>query len=134
MAHSSVASLDTNVLLRLTLGDVPEQTKKAEVFITAHDTLHIADAALYEMVYVLEKNYQMVREDVATNILAIIRNPKYNCNRIVFEQALPVYVAAPKVSFIDCLLASYADINHTTPLTTFDQALHKVHPTHTELL
>jgi len=48
-------SLDTNCLLRWLLGDVPEHTAIITAIINSEKNLAVADAALIEMVFVLEK-------------------------------------------------------------------------------
>lgn len=127
------ASLDTNILLRLLLNDVPEQTKKAELFVKKHHC-HISDLALTETVFVLEKIYLMPRENIADNITAIIRNASFSCNAIAFEKALPIYKNKKSVSINDCLLTTYAELNNATPLVTFDKDLNKAYPKVTSLL
>lgn len=118
-------SLDTNVLLRLILDDVPEQSIKVEKLLEGGKVFEIADAAIFEMIYVLEKLYEINREQVAKSVLAIVRNTKFNCNRRLFELIMPLYVQEPKLSIIDCALNQYAQINNATPLFTFDIALHE---------
>jgi predicted nucleic-acid-binding protein len=128
------AALDTNILLRLTLGDVPEQTKAVEKILTEHNSFHVADVAIFEMVFVLEKVYRLPRTQVAKSVLAIVRNPSFNCNQRLFELTLPLYVAETKLSIIDCALTKYAELSGTTPLLTFDVALATSCPEHTKLL
>ncbi len=121
-------SLDTNILLRLILADVPAQSIAVEKLIAQGNDFEIADAALFEMIYVLEKLYKMNREQVSKSILTIIRNTKFNCNRKLFELIMPLYVQAVKLSIIDCALIHYAQLNNVTPLFTFDIALTKICP------
>lgn len=130
--NKNAVSIDTNILLRMIFDDVPEQTKIAEKWIDEH-TCHVADLALTETVFVLEKVYKMSRSDISINILAIIRNQNFNCNRIVFEMSLPIYTKNPSVSINDCLLATYAEMQKATPLYTFDKKLTKVYTESTKL-
>jgi len=132
-AKLPVASLDTNIILRLLLNDVPAHTKLAEQFVDTH-TCHVADLALTEVIFVLEKIYHMPRAHIVENIYAVIRNPKLRCNRVLFETALPTYQDTKQVSINDCLLVAYATLDHTTPLATFDKKLTKQYPTDTALL
>ena len=131
--NKKVVSVDTNIMLRLLLNDVPEQTKKAEGLVAGH-ICQVADLALTETVFVLEKIYNMSREDVAANIYTIIRNPHFNCNRAIFEKVLPIYEANTSVSINDCLLATYADKTKALPLYTFDKKLTIAYPNCTKLL
>lgn len=118
-------SLDTNILLRLILEDVPEQSLAVEKLLENGKVFEVADAALFEMVFVLEKLYRINREQVAKSVLAIVRNTKFNCNRKLFELIMPLYVQEAKLSIIDCALTHYAKLNNATPLFTFDIALNK---------
>jgi predicted nucleic-acid-binding protein len=118
-------SLDTNILLRLILEDVPEQSIAVEKLLAEGKVFEVADAALFEMIYVLEKLYKINREQVAKSVLAIARNTKFNCNRKLFELTMPLYVQESKLSIIDCALTHYAKLNNATPLFTFDIALQK---------
>ena len=134
MAKTKAASLDTNTLLRLVLGDLPEQTNMVEDLIKRSQVLHVADVALIEMVFVLEKIYSFSRADVVTSVQAIIRHPKINANRKLFERVLPDYLEKPKLSIVDCALVHYATLTDATPLFTFDKALAASHPTTVTLL
>ena len=127
-------SLDTNVLLRLALEDLPEQTAAIEKLLSTGTTFEVADAALFEMVYVLERVYRLPRLDVVENMLSIIRNKQFNCNRKLFELILPFYLAHSKLSIVDCALTQYAELNNASPLYTFDQALAKAIPDTVQLL
>lgn len=121
-------SLDTNILLRLILDDVPEQSVVVENLLKNGKVFDIADASLFEMVYVLEKLYKINREQVAKTVLTLVRNNKFNCNRKLFELTMPMYIKEPKLSIIDCALTNYAKLNSATPLFTFDVALSKSCP------
>lgn len=51
-----------------------------------------------------------------------------NCNRQLFEVALPLYQSHTSLSFVDCCLAGYAVLGDSTPLYAFDKALAKKLP------
>jgi len=55
-------SLDTNCLLRWLLGDIPEQTASVTAFINSGKSVVVADVALIETVFVLEKIKKISRE------------------------------------------------------------------------
>ena len=119
-----VGSLDTNIILRLLVGDVPSQTALAEQLIDATDgQLAVADLAVIELEYVLRVNYKFTRAEIADLIEGFLLNPKINSNKSLFAAALPLYLAQPKQSLTDCLLAMYADLNQALPLWTFDKKL-----------
>ncbi len=125
MASRKQGSLDTNLLLRLVLGDIPMQTKAVETLL-ASGVFDVSDIAIVEMVFVLEKIYRLPRPLVAENIAIIIRHPSINSNRKLFALTLPLYIAQPKLSIVDCTLLMYAELNKAAPLYTFDADLAKI--------
>jgi predicted nucleic-acid-binding protein len=126
MAHKASGSLDTNALLRLTLGDVLSHAQAVKKLLLRSTRLEVADATLLECVFVMEKVYSLPRTQIERNILSIVRHPKIYCNRTLFERVMPVYVKYTKLSIVDCTLAEYATQNGATPLYTFDKDLTKI--------
>lgn len=60
---------------------------------------------------------------VAEAVLGLMSMSRINCNKILFEAALPPYVLHPKLSFEACCLASHAGLDDAGPLWTFDKKL-----------
>ena len=121
---SFAGSLDANVLLRLLLNDVPEQHKAAlELFNGATNQLVVADTAIIEAVFVLCRAYDFTRLQAVDAIEGLMKLPKLNLNRELFEIALPLFVKRSGLSFEDCCLATYAKLNSAGPLWTFDKKL-----------
>jgi predicted nucleic-acid-binding protein len=115
---------DTNCLLRLILGDIPAQTERVEALLkTSKSHVHVADLAVAEVVWVLESVYSLDRKDIAEAVNMIIRHPKINSNRVLFERVMPDYASKPAVSFVDICLANYAHLNDGSRLFTFDKKL-----------
>ncbi len=125
MAKSKNGSLDTNLLLRLVLGDVPHQTEAVEKLLEQGGIFEVTDIAIFEMIFVLEKIYKLPRSKVSENIQSIINHPSISCNRRLFAISLPLYIDNPKLSIVDCGLAKYAELNKATPLYTFNVNLAK---------
>lgn len=123
--NKSAGSLDTNILLRLLLDDVALHTKAAEALLGKGKRFEVADAAIIEMIFVLEKVYQFTREDILENVYVITRSEQFICNRTLFESALPLYLAQAKLSIMDCVLLTYARLNNALPFWTFDKDLIK---------
>ena len=118
-------SVDTNILLRYALHDVPEQSKLIEIMLTSGASLVVEDAALLEMMYALEKLYEMERDAVCDNVRAVIHNDAFMCNSIFFEKMLVLYENENKLSIIDCALLEYARASGALPLKTFDKDMIK---------
>lgn len=129
MMNKAGGSLDTNVLLRLLLRDIPDQHKAAlKLFKEATSPLAVADAALLESVYVLTKHYEYTRSQTVEILSGLLSLAKINCNRQLFMKAFPVYLKRPSLSFVDCCLAVYAELNQAEPLWTFDRKLARQMP------
>jgi len=126
MAFNTHESLDTNIILRLVLGDVPEECMKIQkMFMRRGVVYDVADLAITEAVYVMQSNYNLSRERIVDGIQRLSLFPGMNYNQTLFERALPMYAKYPKLSFNDCCLAGYAVLNGAEPLWTFDQELAK---------
>lgn len=117
-------SLDANVLLRLLLNDVPGQNMAATKLLQdAGGQFAVADTAVIEIVFVLERHYEFSRTQIAEAIEGLMSLPEINCNRGLFVAALPLFIKHSALSFEDCCLAKYAELNDAKPLWTFDQKL-----------
>jgi Predicted nucleic-acid-binding protein, contains PIN domain len=123
MFGNDMPSLDTNCLLRWLLADVPEQTTIIANVINSEKDLAVADAALIEMVFVLEKIKKISRETIEKAVLAIFEKDNIQCNRGLFIETLSVYTRYPKLSFVDCYLDVFARSTETAPLLTFDKKM-----------
>lgn len=119
----TAASVDTSVLMRLVLRDMPSQYSQATKLVQSSKSLHVSDMALLEMAYALRHYYEFDRQTVADAINGVLNEPRFNCNRALFDNALPLYVKYPKLSLADCCLASYAMFNDAEPLWTFDKKM-----------
>jgi predicted nucleic-acid-binding protein len=123
-------SLDTNILLRFILADLPEQYAAANtLFADGKEKFVVADIVFAEIVWILQGPvYKMDRDLIAAAIKSCLKVNQINCNRMMLESALDRFVAYPKISFIDACLATYAELNEDTPLLTFDKQLAKALP------
>lgn len=117
-------SLDTNALLRLLLNDVAQQHEAAKKLLRkASSQLAVADIAVIELVFVLERYYGFSRQQVSEAVTGLILLKEISCNRMLFEKVLPLYLSHSALSFEDCCLSTYAAINEAEPLWTFDKKL-----------
>ena len=129
----TAASLDTNCIVHCFVEDVTAQTIAIHKLLADGNTYGIADVALIEAVFVLEKQYQFSRSLVVEFIGTIVNMRQVNCNRPLFRTALKLYEANKSESIIDCCLAVYANLTDATPLLTFDKSAAK-HLPDTKLL
>ncbi len=117
-------SLDTNTLLRLLLNDIPEQHKAIKKLVSqARGQFNVADTAIIELAFVLERHYDFSRQQVKEAITGLTQLKEISCNHILCDHALLLYIAHPALSFEDCCLSSYAALNQAEPLWTFDKKL-----------
>jgi len=65
----------------------------------------------------------MSRTDIAYAILEVLDLDSITASRDVVTQTCATYRAHPKLSFVDCYLASQAAQVSATPLFTFDHVL-----------
>lgn len=130
MAVKLHESIDTNIILRTILGDVPEQCLRIQDLFMRHDVIYeIADLALEEVVYVLQESYNWSRRNIVEAVQATLEMAHFNYNEPLFSAVFPMYVSHPKLSFNDCCLAVYAKLNGAEPLWTFDKNLARQSPT-----
>ena len=118
--------LDTNVVIRYLVQDDPNQSKRAnqaiEKWKEAGETLWICQITLCEICWVLERCYQLSREElvsVLTNLLQT-RHLQIERDDLVW-QALRDFEKNTKVGFPDCLIGrqnAYHECIHTF---TFDK-------------
>lgn len=120
---NSTPSIDTNIILRLLLDDVPAQREAVLGLLARYNAVEVADLAITETVFVLERVLEVPREEVVAVLRSLLANQHMRLNRVLLEHVIPEYLAHPAVSFNDCCLAAYAELNGATPLFTFDKNL-----------
>jgi len=122
-------AVDTNVLLRLILRDVPEQCLKVQDLLLRQKACYdVADLAVEEVVYVLQKGFGWTRAGIVEALRSVLDLSWFDYNRALFTRVFPLYLEHPGLSFNDCCLAVYAELNQTEPLWTLDQDLAKQVP------
>ena len=116
-------SLDTNVVLRYLLNDVPEQSNKSKDVIT-RSAAYITDVVAAEIVFVLERVIGMERSDIVKLVKAFLSLPNLIYNDYFLDQTLDLYGASKTLSIVDCYAATEAEV-YGNKLVTFDRALVK---------
>ena len=117
-------SIDTNLLLRLILNDIPAQRIAVKKLLSRENvTFIVEDLAISEIIYVLETKLGYDRAAVVETVRLIMNLPNISCNKTLFNLVLPLYLERPKLSFNDCCLAGYAQLSGAKPLWTFDHKM-----------
>jgi predicted nucleic-acid-binding protein len=123
MLNKNTVVLDTNVILRFLVGDIPEMSIRASVVIEDTDCT-VPVEVIAEVVYNLQKKYGHTRELIAKKIKDFV----FLKEDLVMESNIVRFAcnlyASSKLDFIDCLLDGYAKINGN-PVFTFDGDLKK---------
>ena len=124
MKKKLAVALDTNILLRWLMDDVPHQTELSDR--TLNDEakiMHVADVAIIECEWVMRTLYKLDRDQITSLLAEIVGHSRINCNRALFEIVLEYYVKQPALSFADLCLAGYVELSDARVLLTFDKKL-----------
>lgn len=126
-------SLDTNIILRLLLGDNQKQLEHIVLLLRKHERFVVADQAVIEVVYSLGGYYDLSRKKICEALETLLDNQQLEMNRVVFRRTLRHYAAHPALSFTDCYLEACAHGEYNAPLYTLDKKLARQLP-HAELV
>ena len=129
---ATMISLDTNIVLRFLIGDVPDQTDKATKLIETQK-VYVTDVILIEVTYVLEKVYELSRKDICDLVLGflnfsnVVHNPKF------LLDVIALYKDHPALSIVDCYACEEAK-SYNNELRTFDKRLANQGGSHVRIL
>ena len=118
-----MSTLDTNIVLRWLLADVPEQTAAAEALLAGGTRCVVPDVTLVETVFVLERVMRLTRPTVVQAVETVLAIADVEVDRGLWHAALVDYLAYPKLSIADTYLAALATASGRLPLYTFDRKL-----------
>jgi predicted nucleic-acid-binding protein len=116
-------SLDTNVVLRYLLNDIPEQSIKSKAIITGSAS-YITDVVAVEIIFVLERVIGMERYDIVRLVKSFLNLPNLVYNDFFLDQSVDLYGANKTLSIVDCYAAMEAKV-YGNSLITFDKELVK---------
>ncbi|TPI59754.1 type II toxin-antitoxin system VapC family toxin [Mesorhizobium sp. B3-1-7] len=83
-------NLDTNVLLRLVVGDDEAQQRTAAETLEGAELVAISVQSLCEFVWVLDRSYRVARPDISASIRRILDMRNVVANRPTIEAGLAV--------------------------------------------
>lgn len=115
-------SLDTNVVLRLLVGDVRDQYISARALVDSGQ-FRVADAAAIEVTFALGRYYKFTRTEQRTVLVGFLALPNIESNLALLADSFDRYVSHPRLSFEDCYLVTAAEHSDSAPLFTFDEKL-----------
>lgn len=122
----SMVAVDTNVLVRLLIGDDEAQASAARALQRIQAPLFLSHVVLAETAWVLASAYAFRREKVGMLMEMLLDADGFVVQEpAIVADALSSF-AASKADFSDCLILSIAKSAGATPLATFDERLAKV--------
>lgn len=118
-------AVDTNVLLRLLVGDDAAQASAAEKRVSAG--AWISHLVLAETVWVLSSVYERSNAQLAVAIELLLQHEHLVIQDThVVRAALAHFQKRPRLGFSDCLVLEVARHAGHLPLVSFDKALGKL--------
>ncbi len=117
-------SLDTNVLARWIVRDVPEQVAKVDRLLEEPAMQYnVSLHCLVELEHLLRAHYEFPRHLIVGHFERILSHGRLRVDAKLLRQILPLYATHSLLSFVDCCLAVIAQHEDTEPLLTFDKKL-----------
>ncbi|SRR6266702_7357597 len=110
---------DTNVLVRVLVGDDAEQSKTAEALLKKADVIAISIPALCELAWVLSRGYKTSAENIAASIRHFINASNAVVNRPVAEAGLALLDAGG--DFADGVIAHEGNWLGADTFVSFDK-------------
>ena len=121
-------AVDTNVLVRLLVGDDTKQLPAAETFVAVG--AWVPQLAVAEAMWVLASVYGQRPDAIADAVEMLLDHQQLTIQGAeTVAAALTVFRRHPSVGFTDCLLLEVARKAGHVPLGTFDRGLSKLEST-----
>lgn len=118
-------AVDTNVLVRLLVGDDARQVRAAEEFVGSG--AWVSHLVLAETLWVLESVYQRNPAQLAAALEMLLKHESLALQDAdTVAVALTHFKRKPALGFSDCLVLEIARKAGHTPLGTFDKGLGKL--------
>jgi len=119
--------LDTNLIIRFLVNDLPEQANQVEQLLKGAGvgTLEISDLVIAEIVYVLLSYYEVEKIAVIEKIGLLIEFEKIKCHKKLIKTTLEIYKENP-VSFVDAYLTALVVEGKNSLIYSFDKDLAKI--------
>jgi len=116
--------VDTNVLLRYLIGDGAQKAEKAMALMErvehGSEEVEICSVIVAEMIWTLEKFYEVPRRDIAQKLLVIFSfKGVKGVERPMIVAALQSY-GSTNIDFVDCYLAARGK-GQNMPVYSFDK-------------
>lgn len=120
------AFVDTNIIVRHLVGDVPDQTRAATELLMQSRSLVLTPFIFTEIAHVLRSYYGFSRVAIADRLGAVLRLPAIVGDLDLLSAALDIH-ACRGVSIPDALLAAEALQSGITDIVSFDLGFDRIH-------
>ena len=122
--------LDTNILLRHLLQDVPDQSLRATAYLARIERgelkVQTADTVIFEVVFTLQRTYKKPRADIAAALLPLIELPGIVLpNNRRFRRVFDFYVRL-NIAFADAYHAVLMERLKLSEVVTFDREFDRI--------
>jgi predicted nucleic-acid-binding protein len=116
--------VDANIVLRYLLNDHKKFYDQSK-HIIERKTIHLATEVLAEIVYVLEKVYNVPRNRIFKALTQLLDYPNITTSdKMVYFESLNIY-KTENIDFVDALLVSYNRVHNYT-IHSFDKKVQKL--------
>lgn len=120
-----MTTADSNVYLRLLLGDLPDQAEVALAWLELQPaaTILVVDSVLVEVLFLLEskRTYGLARAEFLPGLLRLISSGPWQILSLT-ARALSLY-GDSKLDYVECLLWAMQSDGEVTKVATFDKDL-----------
>jgi len=121
-------AVDTNVLVRLIVGDDAKQSSAAETFVERG--AWVSHLVLVEATWVMASVYDRAPSEIATAVEMLLHHEHLTVEKSdVVSGALQSFRRHPALGFSDCLVLEVAKSAGHVPLGTFDRPLARLEGT-----
>lgn len=118
--------LDTNLIIRFLLKDIPSQAQAVKKMLETYgEELILTDVGLAEIVWVLTSYYQLPRAEVVNKLLDLLSLKTIQANREVLIRALELYQSL-NIDFIDAYLGAFAQNQGLNDIYSYDKDFDKI--------
>jgi predicted nucleic acid-binding protein len=123
--------VDTNVILRFALYDIPDQSARAIEFFTrlrlGLERAQITETVVFETVFVMQSFYKVSREAIRDVLLPVLQLANlFHPHRLGYPEVFELYVAHRKLTFADCFHAAIARELGDGTIISFDRGFDRI--------
>lgn len=125
---SAIVFLDTNILVRHLVEDIPEQAIRATALMegvaSGRTGIRLPDTVVFEAIYILQRVYSIPKMEITDELSTIIKHPGVILDhKESVLHALEFWRGVGSLSFADCYhLALAADLGFTE-IYSFDKKM-----------